>query len=112
MRKTAENYFHGDEGFNCAQAVLKAFQGAFSLSDEMIAAHKVSGGGRVENNECGALYAARLLVADESKSEQMTDAFVKAAGSASCKEIRQLGKLNCRGCVGEAAANLQSVIND
>lgn len=103
MRATAENYFHGDEGFNCAQAVLKTFQSEYELSDDMILEHKKSGGGRVDGNICGALHAATLLESAEESRERFHQAFTEAAGAVTCREIRKGGKLSCRSCSGFAA---------
>ncbi len=103
MKSKAENYFHGEEGFNCAQAVLKTFQNEYELTDELILEHKKSGGGRVEGNICGALHAATLLETAEESRERFHQAFVEAAGSVTCRDIRKLGQLSCRSCSGFAA---------
>lgn len=103
MRDIAEKHFHGEEGFNCAQAVLKTFQDHYEISDDVILEHKKSGGGRVEGNICGALHAATLLADDETVKEIFHQAFIDAAGSDKCKEIKQRKELSCRSCSGVAA---------
>ncbi len=101
MRETAEKYYHGDEGYNCAQAVFKTFQNEYDISEDTILAHKKSGGGRVEGNICGALHAAALLA--EDKKDEFYAKFIEKAGSVKCNEIRKAKELSCRGCAGYAA---------
>ncbi len=112
MRATAEKLFHGEEGYNCAQAVLKTFQEEYNLSDATILEHKKSGGGRVDGNICGALHAVKILTECEKTSEEISASFADIAGSVKCKEIKKAGKLSCRGCVGSAAELFQTNINN
>ncbi len=88
------------EKLNCAQSVLKGFQPVFDVPDERISEAKAHGGGR-----CGALHSALSLVEDAKTKERLVRAFVEAAGSEACREIRRQGRLNCAGCV-ELAARL------
>jgi len=97
----AAQYFHGQERFNCCQAVLKAFAHKTLMTDSFIADnfHKY-GGGRAPDNMCGALYAAGILLADNQQEFlRISEQFSIQAGSASCRGIRKAGKLSCRECV-------------
>lgn len=98
MVEKAKDLFHGEERYNCAQAVLAAFD----APAEKVLAAKAHGGGRAPEGLCGAFHAVKELVGDE-KFGGMTGKMVEAAGGLSCREIRPLGKLSCRECVGLAA---------
>jgi hypothetical protein len=61
----AKKYFLGTssrERLNCAQAVLKAFQEKFSITDEMISQFKAYGAGKAPDGCCGAFYAAKYIL--------------------------------------------------
>lgn len=109
----AQDYFQGVPGgrrLNCCQAVLKAFQEEFSLSDILVAHGSVCGGGRAPAGCCGALHALRL-VAGQCCPDKLGDfetAFIQSAGSTQCREIRHLRKLSCAGCVEKAAQILDA----
>lgn len=102
MDKKAEDYFHCEgENYNCAQAVLKAFQTKFNVSDEMVAEYRKYGGGRADGNTCGALFAAIQLL-PEAK-EKIHQEFASIVGATKCQEIKQVKKVSCRDCVITAA---------
>lgn len=94
----AKNYFHGAEGYNCVQAVLKAFQKEYDVSEKMLREGKAFGGGRARNGVCGALYAIEMI--DKDMYDKIKDDFEKEAASLKCTEIKALEKLSCRNCVG------------
>ena len=97
-RKKADEYFHAKpENFNCAQAVLKAFQDEFDISEQEIAAYKAYGGGRAENGICGALFAAKRL-SKQSEKESLEKEFVSELGTIYCRELKLSGKA-CLDCV-------------
>ncbi|MCF6149406.1 MAG: hypothetical protein E3K37_12195 [Candidatus Kuenenia sp.] len=98
--KNAINYFHAEDGLNCAQAILTAYQNEFNIKDEHIKEYKQYGGGRAEGGVCGALYAIKKLIKDEAAFGHIKREFFHAAGgSAVCKEIRKSQQLSCVGCV-------------
>lgn len=103
----AEELFHGKERYNCAQAVLKAFEGELNITKEQILSAARKGSGRAEEGLCGALYAARLLVDNEGAVKDLNMAFEKEGGSTECRQIRKLNKLSCRGCVRLAAKSVE-----
>lgn len=107
MRTIAESNFRGVEKLNCAQAILKTFKEPYNVSNETIAAHSKSGGGRVEGNTCGAIYAATLLESNSEVQKKLTEGFIKEAGSLKCRDIRTSNSLTCHQCVGLTADLLQ-----
>ena len=102
--KQATSYFHGKEGYNCAQAILKAFQDRYNVSNEMIEQYKQYGGGRAEGGTCGALYAALALASDDQK-QMIKTIFEQAANNTLCEEIKDK-TLSCQDCVAVAAEAL------
>ena len=108
----AKKYFLGGpshERFNCAQAVLKAFQEKFSITDELISQCKAYGTGKAPEGCCGAFYAAKYILEKHSpeKCKDLENKFIAEAGSTKCKEIRTLRKLSCLGCIEKAGAMLE-----
>ena len=101
--RKASDHFHKEDKYNCAQAILKAFQEEYAISQEMIDSYKINGGGRAENGLCGALFAAKTLLNDPSKTEVLEQAFTEKAGSCKCREIMILKMLPCADCVDLAA---------
>ena len=97
-RKKSVEYFHArPENFNCAQAVLKAFQDEFSISEDEIDEYKAWGGGRAKNGICGALFAAERLF-DQTTNESLEKDFYAELGSIYCKELKHAKKA-CADCI-------------
>lgn len=101
MREIAMKHYHGEEGFNCCQAILKTFQEGSHITDEHIIGEKRSGGGRAPGNLCGALYALHQL--EPEHRDRFTKNFIEKVGSSKCREIRGQKLLSCRECTGVAA---------
>jgi len=101
--KQAKELFHGKDGLNCVQAVLKVFQAECGISDEVVTRAGKLGGGRAEGGVCGALYATWMLCGDDDIKVCIDGEFRESAGCIRCKVIRKQGKLSCRECVGLAA---------
>ena len=101
--KNALDYFHCEkENYNCAQAILKAFQKEFVITEQMIEEYKKFGGGRAPNNCCGALFAAMQLLADRPEKAALISAeFTKQITATTCKEIKAK-KISCQACVKAA----------
>ncbi|MCP4652879.1 MAG: C_GCAxxG_C_C family protein [Candidatus Omnitrophica bacterium] len=97
MEVESAKHYYG-KGHNCAQAILKAFQSKFNISDRQIEDASTLGRGKAKNGVCGALYAAGWLL-PRNKSEILDKSFQSVAGSIKCKEIRKLNKLSCANCV-------------
>ncbi len=105
FRKLAKEVFHQPpESYNCAQSVA-----AISGRLELVPHYKVCGGGRVEGNICGALYAA-LQIVPEEKRDEVLQAFKKGAGATTCKEIKGGQKTPCEECVALGAFLVDSII--
>lgn len=100
--KQASDYFHGKEGYNCAQAVLKAFQAESGMSERVIRSAVVAGGGRAKEGTCGALYAATIVLGESEYSNQLSQAFLRAIGSTQCSDIKK-SECGCRSFVSKAA---------
>jgi hypothetical protein len=99
--------FRGKDKLNCAQAVLKAFQSVFNISDVDIRLSASAGSGKAEGGVCGALHAARVILKDSPFLLKIEREFEARAGSLLCREIRKLNKLPCRGCVALSAELLE-----
>ncbi len=106
MRDQAMNHFHGPEGHNCCQAILRTFQESGPMDTDIREA-KAYGGGRAPENICGALYGVHLLKPNEA--EKATALFKQTVGAWSCKEIRSQKLLPCRHCVGVAVDVLEAL---
>jgi hypothetical protein len=99
--KAASDYFHGKEGYNCAQAVLKAFQPESGMSEATIQRAQMAGGGRAQGGVCGALYAAHIILGEK---QPITSDFIRRQGSSLCSDIK-VSECQCRKLV-EVAAEL------
>ncbi len=100
----AKEYFLGKLGrekLNCGQAILKAFQEKFSVSNEVILQFKAYGAGKAPEGYCGAFYAAKVILEKRfpEKFKDTENELIAHAGSTKCKEIRALRKLSCLGCI-------------
>ncbi len=105
----AVKYFHGQERYNCAQAVLKGFEESHNVQQKKIDEFKAFGGGRADGGLCGALFAAKTLADNPEKAEIITAEFVEIAGASTCRQIRKIGRLSCKECVFTAASLLQKI---
>lgn len=106
----AVQLFHGKENYNCAQAILKAFQNHNKLTEPEIAEYKSAGGGRAEGGICGALYAAKLQLNSAEKKSALEKSFREEAKHIACKEIKANKTLSCVQCVETAAKLLKDQI--
>lgn len=110
--KQAVQLFHGPERYNCAQAVLAAFQTESGLPDCALRAAAGSGGGRATDGFCGALHGVRVLVDGEEQFQVVEREFTAVAGSPRCMEIRSRRTLSCSGCVALAAQLLEQALGE
>lgn len=100
--KQAAKYFHGEEGYNCAQAVLKAYQSNSGMSELTIRSATVAGGGRAKDGVCGALYAAQIILGDPEAMKTVDQQFTALTGSNKCSDIKK-SECGCREFVAHAA---------
>lgn len=96
-RNKSLEFFHNESNhWNCAQAIQKSFQDITKLSDETIELeYRPKGGGRAENGICGALYAAKQIINDSAKAQEIEEEFCKRLGGVTCKELKQNLKVPC-----------------
>jgi glyoxylase-like metal-dependent hydrolase (beta-lactamase superfamily II)/rhodanese-related sulfurtransferase len=101
----------GPKKMNCAQAIIAAFREKFGLDENAVHLFAAFGSGRAPEGECGALYAAKFILNKDHKDklDECRSIFTSKAGSVKCKEIRQLKKLPCVGCVETMAGFLDKV---
>lgn len=107
-KSKAEEYFTTVKAYNCAQAVLKAFEDRLKVDDELIANFKKCGGGKAENGLCGALFAAIHLAGD--KKNLVKKEFEESVGHVKCRAIKKAG-ISCKICVCKAAEILGDVLD-
>lgn len=108
--KIAERLFHGAEGYNCAQAILKTFQQEFNVDEYAILDASLNGGGRAEGGRCGALHAAHQLIGDKNFQQKIDSDFIAKGGSVLCREIRRDKVMGCKECVILAAECVQETL--
>ena len=104
-------HFRGTERNNCAQAVLKAYASHAGVDQGCVQRFSQFGSGRAPDGQCGALFAAKSLLEDESARQSLEAAFILTAGSAQCRQIRKLRRLSCGQCVQAAADELFACLN-
>ncbi len=105
----ASDYFHGPQGLNCAQAILKAFQEKYDIPEDTIIKYAQFGGGRANEGLCGALFALHHIVETTEHITSANSHFEKKAGSIKCRDIKKLNKLSCKECVDLSADILNQV---
>ena len=106
----ASKHFHGAEGLNCAQAVLRHNQKELNISDELIMENVINGGGRAEAGRCGAIHA--VMMAFEGNKDLQDEALAKFKEKAKfqdCRSIRGNRSLSCPACVDAASDILQEL---
>jgi hypothetical protein len=102
-KPNAAAYFRGEHGYNCAQAVLKAFAPSVGLDQSCLDRFSHFGSGRAPEGECGALFAAKALFRDAVARQAVERTFVATAGNTKCRDIRNGRTLSCEQCVQTAA---------
>lgn len=88
--------------YNCAQAVLHAFEDVSGVSDETMKEFKAYGGGRASLGRCGALYSALAMTRDCKVRQDMTSGFVEVCKYPQCKKIKGKAKIPCETCITTA----------
>lgn len=113
IKERAINHFTGKNGFkplNCAQTILHIFRERFDfISEAEISDFKKMGVGKAPGGECGMVYAAKFLLQNSGKSEDVADFekfFSDFTGSLECSEIRKKKRTFCTLCVGKTAEYL------
>jgi len=103
----ALKYFHKPPGyFNCAQAIYKAFQEEYQISNDEISEFAKFGNGNAKDGHCGAYFAAHELIKDnEELSSEFTKKFQDKSDYLTCFDIRFNYSMSCKNLV-KLAANL------
>lgn len=109
--KLAKDFFAAG-GYNCAQAILKAFQNHNKFTDSDISKYRSAGGGKAEGGLCGALYAAKLHLDNKEKQVVLERLFKDIAGHITCRDIKINKALTCSQCVETAAKLLKDKLNN
>jgi hypothetical protein len=102
----AAAYFRGADGYNCAQAVLRAYANHIPVDQACLDRFSHFGGGKAPGGECGALFAAKAMLADPAARRRVEEAFAEVAGATQCRAIRKLRRVSCSQCVQTAADEL------
>ncbi len=79
--------------YNCAQSICAAFG-----RDDLLESLSSCGGGKAPDGLCGALYGA-LQIIPAHRHEAVKEAFLQAAGSTYCLQLKKECKVPCRQCV-------------
>lgn len=93
----AKKHFNNKKQYhNCTQAILRAYQAEFNISDELITECKTKGGSHSTNGMCGALFAACLLLEkDKEMVIKIIDKFIAKFGSTKCPDLRHKERELC-----------------
>lgn len=91
-----DTFHHPDFGHNCAQAIAYQFKNLYD-DEQIVEKLAAFGGGRAPQGLCGALYAAQL--ACPAHKTEVEEAFYKAAGASTCREIKQMVHTPCLRCL-------------
>ena len=114
MKSKAKDYFLGKAGkrYNCAQAVIKAFDGKVCVPDSLIADFADLGGGKAPNGVCGAFHAAAyfLNIKHKEKTIELEKFFIENAGAVTCSGIKEGKRFSCVDCVTRAAEFLEKTL--
>ncbi|RUT79040.1 C-GCAxxG-C-C family (seleno)protein [Ancylomarina longa] len=110
--ETALKCFHKPPGYyNCAQAVFKAFQEEFDISNERIAEFAKYGNGKAEKGYCGAYYAAKELLKDQPELlKEFQTLFQEKSEYLTCFDIRFNYTMSCKNLVRLSSDLLEKLV--
>ena len=103
----ALKYFHKPPGYyNCAQAVYKAFQKEYQITNDEISKFSKYGNGKAKDGHCGAYFAATELLKDQPELlSEFHKRFEEKSEYLTCFDIRYNYTMSCKNLV-RLAANL------
>lgn len=107
----AVQYYKGQEKYNCAQSVIRAFYDVVDTNLLAVEGFKKYGGGRAEGGLCGALYAAKRIMGDDERAQKVESLFAEEVGDVVCYSIRQTKHVSCVACVEIAAKIVESMFD-
>ncbi len=99
----ALKFFRGGYRYNCAQAILKAYAPVVGVEESCFDRFSQFGSGRAPGGECGALFAAKAIVAKSPAKQEVEKEFAETAGTTRCRDIRKGRRVSCEQCVQIAA---------
>ncbi len=113
IKERAVKHFTGKNGYsrlNCAQTILEIFKDRVDfISDKIILDFEKMGVGKAPGGECGMAYAAKYILENSGKSENIQEFekfFTDQAGSIKCIDIRKKKREFCNLCIQETAGYL------
>ena len=108
----ALKYFHKPPRYyNCAQAIFKAFQEEYQITNDQIVELAKYSNGKAPNGYCGAYFAALELIKDKPDlKDEFTKRFQEKSNHLTCFDIRFNYTMSCKNLV-KLAANLLGEIN-
>lgn len=100
--------------WNCAQSIHKAVQEYTGISDQEIELrYRSKGGGRAEGGLCGAIYAVRdLLGEDTAEASRAVERFAFRAGGLTCAQLKGKCGRSCQELVALAEEILLTEENE
>jgi hypothetical protein len=107
----ALKYFHKPPGYyNCAQAIYKAFQEEYQITNDDITEFSKYGNGKAKDGNCGAYYAALELLKDKPELvEEFTRRFQEKSEYLTCFDIRFNYSMSCKNLVCLASDLLEEM---
>ncbi|WP_321515925.1 C-GCAxxG-C-C family (seleno)protein [Marinifilum fragile] len=111
---TALKYFHKPPGYyNCAQAIFKAFQEEYQITNNQIVELAKHGNGKAPDGYCGAYYAVLELIKDKPDlKDEFTRRFQEKSDHLTCFDIRFNYTMSCKNLVKLAANILDEIDSD
>lgn len=108
---TALKYFHKPPGYyNCAQAIYKAFQEEYQITNDEIIEFSKFGNGKAKDGNCGAYYAAMELLKDKPELvDEFSRRFQEKSEYLSCFDIRFNYSMSCKNLVRLASDLLEEI---
>lgn len=107
----ALKYFHKPPGYyNCAQAIYKAFQEEYQITNDEIIEFSKYGNGNAKDGNCGAYYAALELLKDKPELlAEFSSRFQEKSEYLSCFDIRFNYSMSCKDLVRLASDLLEEL---
>lgn len=115
MNETQKNY---ENGYNCAQAILKTYENELNISSEDLM--KISqglGAGMLMGETCGAVTASVMILGMKKSSGIVGDSDSRKAVFADVKKFENMFKekycsLNCKTLKTECKASCKNIVAD
>ncbi len=103
LKDLISRYFHGTEGYNCYQAVLKIIQiknPSLNITEDDINEGRQFGGGRAPEGLCGALFSILKNAKTEKEYNRFKENFSSYFNNEiTCRGIKGQKIFSCNDCV-------------